>query len=123
MSRRPPRLTRTHDLFPYTTLVRTGPGLVAVDRELGAQRLDLLADAVFHRGIAQVGEDLADPAGQLAALGFLEAAGGDGRGTDAQAGEIGRAHAELQSLMRISYAVFCSKKKTPADHTDGRRTN
>src|SRR3546814_3973722 len=26
-------------------------------------------------------------------------------------GEIGRAHAELQSLMRISYAVFCLKKK------------
>src|SRR3546814_2465829 len=27
-------------------------------------------------------------------------------------GEIGRAHVELQSLMRISYAVFCLKKKT-----------
>src|SRR3546814_5560840 len=26
--------------------------------------------------------------------------------------EIGRAHSELQSLMRISYAVFCLKKKT-----------
>src|SRR3546814_7101345 len=25
--------------------------------------------------------------------------------------EIGRAHVELQSLMRISYAVFCLKKK------------
>src|SRR3546814_3248684 len=39
--------------------------------------------------------------------------------------EIGRAHSELQSLMRISYAVFCLKKKkknnkqksiTPPDH-------
>src|SRR3546814_9318748 len=28
------------------------------------------------------------------------------------ADEIGRAHVELQSLMRISYAVFCLKKKT-----------
>src|SRR3546814_5064437 len=28
------------------------------------------------------------------------------------AGKTGRAHAELQSLMRISYAVFCLKKKT-----------
>src|SRR3546814_4201032 len=28
------------------------------------------------------------------------------------ASEIGRAHVELQSLMRISYAVFCLKKKT-----------
>src|SRR3546814_3461251 len=30
----------------------------------------------------------------------------------AQNTEIGRAHVELQSLMRISYAVFCLKKKT-----------
>src|SRR3546814_6199701 len=29
----------------------------------------------------------------------------------ARAGQIGRAHVELQSLMRISYAVFCLKKK------------
>src|SRR3546814_8906362 len=29
--------------------------------------------------------------------------------------EIGRAHVELQSLMRISYAVFCLKKKTQKD--------
>src|SRR3546814_3574799 len=33
-----------------------------------------------------------------------------GRGNGAS-GEIGRAHVELQSLMRISYAVFCLKKK------------
>src|SRR3546814_2875498 len=32
--------------------------------------------------------------------------------------QIGRAHAELQSLMRISYAVFClKKKKTTASQT------
>src|SRR3546814_2868804 len=30
--------------------------------------------------------------------------------------EIGRAHAELQSLMRISYAVFCLKKKKQTQH-------
>src|SRR3546814_8101329 len=35
---------------------------------------------------------------------------GDGE-TCSHAGEIGRAHSELQSLMRISYAVFCLKKK------------
>src|SRR3546814_2032148 len=32
-----------------------------------------------------------------------------------QRGKIGRAHVELQSLMRISYAVFCLKKKTQKD--------
>src|SRR3546814_8040470 len=31
--------------------------------------------------------------------------------------EIGRAHVELQSLMRISYAVFCLKKKKPIQDT------
>src|SRR3546814_5913691 len=31
-------------------------------------------------------------------------------GANAQEYQIGRAHAELQSLMRISYAVFCLKK-------------
>src|SRR3546814_1745405 len=44
--------------------------------------------------------------------------------------QIGRAHAELQSLMRISYAVFCLKKKktnknnkskTPADRDDNEK--
>src|SRR3546814_4355166 len=33
------------------------------------------------------------------------------RGRNNQCKEIGRAHSELQSLMRISYAVFCLKKK------------
>src|SRR3546814_1483524 len=31
--------------------------------------------------------------------------------------EIGRAHVELQSLMRISYAVFCLKKQKPTNYT------
>src|SRR3546814_9783724 len=34
-----------------------------------------------------------------------------GRGAVRRFDEIGRAHVELQSLMRISYAVFCLKKK------------
>src|SRR3546814_9044448 len=36
--------------------------------------------------------------------------------------EIGRAHVELQSLMRISYAVFCLKKKTKIDIQINERT-
>src|SRR3546814_10038594 len=36
---------------------------------------------------------------------------GGGPARQATAPEIGRAHVELQSLMRISYAVFCLKKK------------
>src|SRR3546814_10014972 len=36
--------------------------------------------------------------------------------------EIGRAHAELQSLMRISYAVFCLKKKKEEHQKTNRQT-
>src|SRR3546814_6413889 len=38
-------------------------------------------------------------------------AGLDGGDPDGAVAEIGRAHSELQSLMRNSYAVFCLKKK------------
>src|SRR3546814_6100251 len=38
------------------------------------------------------------------------------RGPCSWAAEIGRAHAELQSIMRISYAVFCLKKKNNTRH-------
>src|SRR3546814_1981831 len=38
-------------------------------------------------------------------------------------GQIGRAHVELQSLMRISYAVFCLKKKINQRHTKHMKTN
>src|SRR3546814_1552567 len=43
--------------------------------------------------------------------GHFESLGG-GIGQADSEREIGRAHVELQSLMRISYAVFCLTKKT-----------
>src|SRR3546814_6549256 len=36
--------------------------------------------------------------------------------------KIGRAHVELQSLMRISYAVFCLQKKNNTEHTNTTKT-
>src|SRR3546814_2795867 len=39
-----------------------------------------------------------------------------GRSASIMAAQIGRAHVELQSLMRISYAVFCLKKKNTRTH-------
>src|SRR3546814_19675223 len=89
MIRRPPRSTRTDTLFPYTTLFRSA-------------RLDLRDRQ--HRGIGD---------GHLARDEGLE------RGDDlARDGDridaIVRSEehtSELQSLMRISYAVFCLKKK------------
>src|SRR3546814_1292088 len=43
---------------------------------------------------------------------FLDICFKEGRTADPRTTEIGRAHSELQSLMRISYAVFCLKKNT-----------
>src|SRR3546814_19275053 len=59
MIRRPPRSTRTHTLFPYTTLVRSPEGLDA------ARVGDIVAEKDRHQGglagavLAQQGEDLA----------------------------------------------------------------
>src|SRR3546814_7400629 len=83
MIRRPPRSTRTDTLFPYTTLFRSL--------------------SVSHRHLAQRERHLSP-------------------GADDQCHEPGHARlcrgerseehtSELQSLMRISYAVFCLKKK------------
>src|SRR3546814_8081282 len=87
MIRRPPRSTRTDTLFPYTTLFRSrAPGRV-------------------HRGRAEG----ADSTGRHPAHAGLEAAPA-GRQARTQRSE--EHTSELQSLMRISYAVFCLKKKT-----------
>src|SRR3546814_2357025 len=103
MIRRPPRSTRTDTLFPYTTLFRSAP--VLGDHRRGREQLQ-----------DQVPAD--DPGQELAERGVgvrVGAAGYRDRGC-----ELGVAHdhqrseehtSELQSLMRISYAVFCLKKK------------
>src|SRR3546814_1531104 len=94
MIRRPPRSTRTDTLFPYTTLFRSNFD-VRIDRP-GRRRAD--------RHDAQACRSRPD-AGRQA--GRCRPRRGDGRA------ERSEEHtSELQSLMRISYAVFCLKKKT-----------
>src|SRR3546814_9701546 len=101
MIRRPPRSTRTDTLFPYPTLFRSDV-LHVGDRSAGRLR------------------DRDQPR-HAAALAAPAAAGGIADDLRHQAGDgiVGAADArseehtsELQSLMRISYAVFCLKKKT-----------
>src|SRR3546814_7143215 len=102
MIRRPPRSTRTDTLFPYTTLVRS----------LGVE-----PRAAEQDGLQRLGNAVA--ANLLAAV-----AGDDADDERARRRDEHRRHAEgripwrseehtseLQSLMRISYAVFCLKKK------------
>src|SRR3546814_15946648 len=107
MIRRPPRSTRTDTLFPYTTLFRSTAAARA------GPRTDLQAGGVLSRCRAH-GEQLPLRAGtgrQLPAPGRRDPAAGGGR---LRAGRRSEEHtSELQSLMRISYAVFCLKQKKP----------
>src|SRR3546814_3733516 len=99
MIRRPPRSTRTDTLFPYTTLFRSRDG----QRQLRPAQVQLHA-ATVQRGqsLLRVGIERE----RVVQRGFQRASGRSEEHTS-----------ELQSLMRISYAVFCLKKtnKTSRD--------
>src|SRR3546814_16673127 len=96
MTRRPPRSTRTDTLFPYTTLCRSA--------EILRQRQGVIEQAA-HPII------LSDAEGRITGCNSAaESLFGSGW---ADAGGRSEEHtSELQSLMRISYAVFCLKKIT-----------
>src|SRR3546814_4904743 len=111
MRRRPPRATRTDTLFPYTTLFRSLGG----DAEVQADRLGVAdvqvavglgREAGADGGMLPVGQVLADDLADEVLL-F-----GGRRGIARRSEEH---TSELQSLMRISYAVFCLKKKIKQD--------
>src|SRR3546814_9545635 len=113
MIRRPPRSTRTDTLFPYTTLFRSG----RVDVHGGQHLLDVQHVIPARRDACRLHAGAADDARRLAKQ---TTAGDDRRVNRSRHGKIGRATSELQSLMSISYAVFCLTKKT--DKQDNRRT-
>src|SRR3546814_975143 len=102
MIRRPPRSTRTDTLFPYTTLFRSG-------RLLGAfPPQDLRVppdepDAAHHRPTRSHRRALPDRRRRPRPAARCPAPTPERRSEEHTS--------ELQSLMRISYAVFCLKKK------------
>src|SRR3546814_8151264 len=102
--RRPPRSTRTDTLFPYTTLFRSARG--RRDPGRSARRgdpLDRRHDGQGDRHLRQFGPaHLARPRSPAAS----------GSAVQALQRRSEEHTPELQSLMRISYAVFCLKKKT-----------
>src|SRR3546814_5790724 len=115
MIRRPPRSTRTDTLFPYTTLFRS-LAIVRVGHRLAAPQV-AVGVAEFHHH--HVGGGLAAARdGEGAADRPRLAAHAQRRHRPAHRSE--EHTSELQSLMRISYAVFCLKKKktqTPEHHS------
>src|SRR3546814_8160171 len=138
MIRRPPRAKRTDTLFPYTTLFRSG--VRALEREISkicrkvvkkllgtnpavrSSRRKAAPATVLER-VTVTSENLSDflgvrrfnfgmaekenKVGQVTGLAWTEV-GGDLLTIEVRSEEH---TSELQSLMRISYAVFCLKKK------------
>src|SRR3546814_7879336 len=101
MIRRPPRSTRTDTLFPYTTLFRSVCQQAVYGCTMGDQGVPTYVLVVDSVGLI------------LAILGFCMAFRQKFvRKLFRQARHRSEEHtSELQSLMRISYAVFCLKKK------------
>src|SRR3546814_2081248 len=101
MIRRPPRSTRTDTLFPYTTLFRSyrgqhqGYGPCPSCRRTRSPRQDPSRSDQDRR------EQLSRGVGSLLRVGPYSY----------RSGRSEEHTSELQSLMRISYAVFCLKKK------------
>src|SRR3546814_6759731 len=97
MIRRPPRSTRTDTLFPYTTLFRSHlePGLARRSVDSHQIVVEVQPRAVALDVLHQRGHEVCDAEQDRASR-----------------TERSEEHtSELQSLMRISYAVFCLTKK------------
>src|SRR3546814_2141952 len=116
--RRPLRLTRTDTFFPYTTLFLSGDGA-------GKTRPAVPQGAAVHRRHGLRGNQDLGPGSLAAVAGHLPRdflvlelwrlsgpphAGALAQPGNRQAGRSEEHTSELQSLMRISYAVFCLKK-------------
>src|SRR3546814_4139186 len=113
MIRRPPRSTSTDTLFPYTTLFRSplrgpqaGAGTRAARRQCAAGGRD--RGGAWLRAAGQRGGRSVAPRDGAAPEGDAGAYLRDARRAASRSEEH---TSELQSLMRISYAVFCLKKK------------
>src|SRR3546814_5983400 len=115
MLRLPPRSTRTDTLFPYTTLFRSY-GDTTEHKPNPAPLLKALEKLGIAPGpnVFYIGDDVGDVEAAYHAD-IMSVGVGWGFSSRYRSEEH---KSELQSLMRISYAVFCLKKKkqTPTSH-------
>src|SRR3546814_5859542 len=102
MIRRPPRSTRTDTLFPSATLFRSDVAPVGLDGSRHRHR----------RGVGPAASKRRHPS----SIGHALKAGDDGDFA-ARHGRSEEHTSELQSLMRISYAVLCLNKKKTKKNT------
>src|SRR3546814_10308349 len=111
MRRRPPRVTRTYTRFPYTTLFRSKlpATLRGADSSRGGHRGQA---TTAGRGILRCLLAMVRSRAPRRSPGCLAVARIARRGVAEWTPCRSEEHtSELQSLMRISYAVFCLKKK------------
>src|SRR3546814_3477658 len=128
MIRRPPRSTRTDTLFPYTTLFRSSIGRDAIVQprgtlyQLAQKRIGELRNALVPHGEQAFGNPAYNFRANLPSLddkcwkktklrSDCREEWDERLKLAAQANRSEEHTSELQSLMRISYAVFCLKKK------------
>src|SRR3546814_1239697 len=110
MIRRPPRATRTDTLLPYTTLFRSEHRFQPTPELL--QRLPTPPDGLIVASPSNPAGTMVGRAEMRALVDYCREAGRSEEHTS-----------ELQSLMRISYAVFCLKKKKNIQTTNRKHDN
>src|SRR3546814_1453425 len=139
MLRRPPRSTRPDTLFPYTTRFRSAPSSTATATASSASSARSSTTAP-SRGATKSTTPTTSPSSNspqhASGCGFMSRwprglrqdaaddehmAEGDRRGSGPRRSE--EHTSELQSLMRISYDVFCLNKKKKSNHQNIERTD
>src|SRR3546814_3937001 len=109
MIRRPPISTRTDTLFPYTTLFRSEPSAARAERDSLQARPRRAAATAPRWSPVRI---------SLRSIGARLRLGPPNLAWRSSAARSEEHTSELQSLMRISYAVFCLKKKHRATQTN-----
>src|SRR3546814_4778834 len=118
MVRRPPISTRTDTLFPYTTLFRsdpTEPQILPLDAWHRAKGARMVPFAGYTMPVQYEDGIMAEHLWVRESAGLFDVS---------HMGQLFRSEehtSELQSLMRISYAVFCLKKKKWRDEVEAKR--
>src|SRR3546814_4970443 len=117
MIRRPPRSTRTDTLFPYTTLFRSQDGNLNIPGENKNFNMNKLKEGNMSKieKMAKLTESVMLTEAELQRAEIVLAT------KDIVSRRSEEHTSELQSLMRISYAVFCLKTKNNHNSTTHRK--
>src|SRR3546814_7590390 len=108
MIRRPPRSTRTDTLFPYTTLFRSEDSSRPI---CWSRSVTIVDSAVIPSRAARTSRGALARSVLRTSIAFSTV-------SRSSASRSEEHTSELQSLMRISYAVFCLKKKKKNTQVD-----